>query len=392
MCALSTIHPIFCPDCRNLILDLSTCPACGWQRPLAPGDAGKLAWQGELGRRLGKPRCYPAVAAGRFCAPTEDGAVVALDLATGQVAWERMLGEGRAAFVEYEWSALTLRMENAGYGPARNVTVELVGEFDVEGDMRVAYLLAERPVAREISMRPHREHYGPKVPLKIAVSYEDERGQGYGVVQRQPVHVLRQGAERGGVTPTEIRVSGGQQPSGRAGMASLDEINQQRELLATHRQTLAHLVQQAAMFGGERFAPPYVMHGIREARKNIQRIKKNLRDWREEVDDQANDGDTAISVPSPTDQSPAVVEAVLPDKRALREAIVEKFSLDDLDLLCADVEQDLAADGIALQVSLELVGGSGKPGKVLNLIAYLERRGCLHYLVNAVRRSRPELI
>ena len=77
------------------------------------------------------------------------------------------------------------------------------------------------------------------------------------------------------------------------------------------------------------------------------------------------------------------------DKRALRETMVQAFSLDELELLCADVEHDLAANGIALQVNLELVGGNGKPGKVLNLISYLDRRGYLAYLVTAVRRARP---
>jgi hypothetical protein len=82
----------------------------------------------------------------------------------------------------------------------------------------------------------------------------------------------------------------------------------------------------------------------------------------------------------------------MPDKRALREALVEKFALEDLDVLCADLEQDLAADGIALRVNLELVGGSGKAGKALNLISYLDHRGYLGYLVQAARRARPGLV
>src|SRR5262245_18517443 len=70
---------IFCPQCHELILDQPACAACGWQRPRTQGDAGALAWQAELGHRLSKPRCGPVVAGGRYCAPTEDGAVVALD-------------------------------------------------------------------------------------------------------------------------------------------------------------------------------------------------------------------------------------------------------------------------------------------------------------------------
>ena len=41
---------------------------------------------------------------------------------------------------------------------------------------------------------------------------------------------------------------------------------------------------------------------------------------------------------------------------------------------------------------MELVGGEGKAVKILNLIAYLDRRGYLGYLVSAVRRSRPGII
>jgi hypothetical protein len=77
------------------------------------------------------------------------------------------------------------------------------------------------------------------------------------------------------------------------------------------------------------------------------------------------------------------------DKRALREAMVQTFNLDEVDVLCADVEQDLAGHRITLAVNMELVGGSGKIGKILNLITYLDRRGHLGYLVAAVRRARP---
>jgi hypothetical protein len=80
------------------------------------------------------------------------------------------------------------------------------------------------------------------------------------------------------------------------------------------------------------------------------------------------------------------------DKSALREAIIRRFGSTDLDLLCADVEQDLANDGIELQVNTAVVGGDSLPGQVLNLIQYLDRRGYLDYLVNAVRRARPGII
>jgi len=89
---------------------------------------------------------------------------------------------------------------------------------------------------------------------------------------------------------------------------------------------------------------------------------------------------------------PAMPRRTAVDKRALREAMLQALSLEDLEILCADVEQDLADDGIGVQVNLEMVGGTGKAGKTLNLIQYLDRRGYLAYLVTAVRRVRPGII
>jgi hypothetical protein len=72
-------------------------------------------------------------------------------------------------------------------------------------------------------------------------------------------------------------------------MPSQDEIAQQQELLATYRRTLAHLLKQAAQYGGEVFAPSQTASGIAEARTNIQRVKKPLRDWGVPVDDSQDD-------------------------------------------------------------------------------------------------------
>jgi hypothetical protein len=80
------------------------------------------------------------------------------------------------------------------------------------------------------------------------------------------------------------------------------------------------------------------------------------------------------------------------DPRTLRNAMVKDFGVEDLGVLCADVQSDLKDAGIDLQVNLEIVGGEGKTIKVLNLIQYLDRRGYLGYLVAAVRRARPGII
>jgi NB-ARC domain len=68
-----------------------------------------------------------------------------------------------------------------------------------------------------------------------------------------------------------------------------ETINAQLTLLAAHRSTLAHLVQQAAQFGGEVFAPPQTANGIAGARAEVQRIKAVLRERGVLVEDEPND-------------------------------------------------------------------------------------------------------
>ncbi len=84
-------------------------------------------------------------------------------------------------------------------------------------------------------------------------------------------------------------------------------------------------------------------------------------------------------------------EQRIPDKRKLREAIVSAYSIEDLELLCADLEQDLMDKNNPLRVSLDIIGGSTLPAKVLNLIDYMDRRGHLGVLANRVRKERPNL-
>lgn len=88
---------IFCPNCDELILDQATCPACGWRRPVEGEGIGAEVWCADLGTRLNKPHCYPVVADGFYCLGTEDGTLLALDLGSGEVAWEQSLGEKRMA-------------------------------------------------------------------------------------------------------------------------------------------------------------------------------------------------------------------------------------------------------------------------------------------------------
>ena len=71
--------------------------------------------------------------------------------------------------------------------------------------------------------------------------------------------------------------------------------------------------------------------------------------------------------------------------------MVSAFSIEDLEILCSDIEEALTNAGKPTQISLDMVGGSTLPAKVLNLIEYLDRRGYLNYLVDQVRKERPNL-
>ena len=71
---------------------------------------------------------------------------------------------------------------------------------------------------------------------------------------------------------------------------------------------------------------------------------------------------------------------------------MNNFNAGELELLCADIEERLAENGVQLQVSLDMVGGSMLANKVLNLIEYLDTRGHLHYLVDAAREMKPGVV
>jgi hypothetical protein len=81
-------------------------------------------------------------------------------------------------------------------------------------------------------------------------------------------------------------------------MPTQEEIEQQQELLATHRRTLAHLLKQAAQYGGEVYAPTHLANSIAEARTNIQRIKQLLRDWGAAVEDRSDDKEASPTQPA----------------------------------------------------------------------------------------------
>lgn len=78
-----------------------------------------------------------------------------------------------------------------------------------------------------------------------------------------------------------------------------DAINQQLTLLATHRRTLAHLVEQAAAYGGAVLAPPQTATGIEESRSEIARIKIVLREGGVQVEEEPNEEGSPQTEPVP---------------------------------------------------------------------------------------------
>src|SRR5262249_4550528 len=57
-------------------------------------------------------------------------------------------------------------------------------------------------------------------------------------------------------------------------MLDQEAIDQQQDLLATYRRTLAHWLRQAAQYGGVVYAPPQTANGIDDARRQIKQIQR----------------------------------------------------------------------------------------------------------------------
>jgi hypothetical protein len=78
-------------------------------------------------------------------------------------------------------------------------------------------------------------------------------------------------------------------------MPDQEEINGQQELLATHRRTLAHYLEQQAQLGVGH-TPPAVAQGIHDARDQIRRIKRVLHGWRVRVVDHPDDASPGATI------------------------------------------------------------------------------------------------
>jgi hypothetical protein len=78
------------------------------------------------------------------------------------------------------------------------------------------------------------------------------------------------------------------------------------------------------------------------------------------------------------------------NRSALRDSLVARFSADEFEVLCMDIQQARTGDGLAERVSLDIVGGRSLVLQVQNMIAWLDRRGQLGYLIRTISERRPD--
>jgi hypothetical protein len=151
-------------------------------------------------------------------------------------------------------------------------------------------------------------------------------------------------------------------------MPDQEEIAVQQELLRVYRRTLAHLLQQAAQYGGEIFAPLPTVNGIAESRENIRLIKRILRDWGVAVEDHLNDE----ARDAPITQSD--------NRKELRQLLERHFNEEELRTLCFD-----------LGIDYDALPGTGKAGKARELVAFSDRRGRIEELIALGAQMRPRV-
>ncbi|GAB4206351.1 MAG: hypothetical protein OHK0022_33340 [Roseiflexaceae bacterium] len=80
-------------------------------------------------------------------------------------------------------------------------------------------------------------------------------------------------------------------------MSHNPQIESQKELLVTYRQTLGFLLEQAAAYGGEVLAPPQTRAGLVQMREGVAQCKRELRSLGVAVDDDPNDTATVAAQP-----------------------------------------------------------------------------------------------
>ena len=87
---------IFCPVCHRFVGEQDRCRHCAWARPPRVAPIGEVLWQVRLSEEDPLPGmpAFPVTlttAHGLIFVPTEQGEVVALDIAGGEITWRRIV-------------------------------------------------------------------------------------------------------------------------------------------------------------------------------------------------------------------------------------------------------------------------------------------------------------
>jgi hypothetical protein len=138
-----------------------------------------------------------------------------------------------------------------------------------------------------------------------------------------------------------------------------EDRNDQLELLKSHRHTLSILLHQQAKQGGEGYALPGVINGIKEAREHIRHIKEELRKNGVEVEDGPND----TPYTSEPERSRLQILQALVSLEAQHERAIAPFEIAAMINLEAPVIADY----------LEAMGQEPEPKRYVELIQWEAR-------------------
>ncbi|GAB4200352.1 MAG: hypothetical protein OHK0022_21410 [Roseiflexaceae bacterium] len=196
-------------------------------------------------------------------------------------------GGVQETFVEYEWGALRLRVENIGYGLARAITITVGGRFETDRPLvSISALSFGRYHEQDLLIRPKREERGRTVPLELTARYQDQHGTWHEAQQVLPIRVDRQDTtpSRGIAIPPELAQWLSPQPS--------DATSLQQRLLLS-RANLGQLLTQKTGYGSLR-TPIDLLNEIKGTRREIAYIKGALRKLNCFVDDHPDDDDPGL--------------------------------------------------------------------------------------------------
>lgn len=199
--------------------------------------AEEAAARERLGDLAGAAAAYER-AARQAAALGDDGTGPAADLLVHAVALYEQAGDGararacrdelgrlrgtpdlttvvkpRYTFVEQEWNELDVELRNAGFGPAREVTISVGGPSFDSSLPAVFKLIGAGETQRAVMrLRPRAGEVGQGVPLTLSASYADSRGQPYHEREEVSLVVTARGSVAQPSPPLAFTAGGGRAP------------------------------------------------------------------------------------------------------------------------------------------------------------------------------------